>query len=205
MRFRHRGRRPVKREEVAPPQPGFTPYQCVQIYWLNEQGVNQREIARNLDCSQSTIFRAIRRGEDTFHQWDVPRMLAVGSDLSCGHDKPIQVGDRIVCCKCFVSGYDEVDAMRVTASDLRALDGTPEPKEQKPFAERMHGGGKKKRKRMNLDERKAALAAKLKLATPSIDWAAILAALEPVAIDALEALLAALTKPTPAPTPTPAP
>lgn len=159
MRLRHRRRPEVQRDD--PPSRGFTPYQCVQLFWLSSQGVRQIDLARGLECNQGTISRAIRRGRDTFHQWDAPRMLVVGSDWSCGHDRPIQVGERIVCLKCFVSGYDETDGMKVTASDLATIErevfestlpkdseGKPiYPQEPlKPFAERMHGGEKKKAK-----------------------------------------------------------
>lgn len=154
MRRRHR----VPIETIQPSQPGFTVYQCIQLYWLNEQGITQKVLAQNLDCNQSTISRAIRRGRDSFHEWDVPRMLVVGSDTACGHNRPIQVGERVVCLRCFVSGYDEVHAMRVTAADLAELErkafeatlpkdkyGEPiYPKQEplKPFAERKHGRAK---------------------------------------------------------------
>jgi Helix-turn-helix domain len=149
MRIRHQGRRQGDYAELRPPQPGFTPYECVTIYWLSEQGFSQRTLAENLDCSKSTIFRAIRRGRDTFHYWDVPRLLALAenSNGQCPHNRPIQVGERVVCCTCFVSGYDDVDAMQVTAADLRQLEATPEPQELAEFAERMHGGKKKKAKK----------------------------------------------------------
>lgn len=156
MRLRHKGKRPEAQREEAPRR-GLTPYQCVQLFWLNSQGVRQVDLARGLDCNQGVISRAIRRGRDMFHQWDVPRMAVVGSDLACGHDRPIQVGERVVCLKCFVSGYDDTDAMIVTARDLarierEAFEATlPKDKEGKPiypqdplkpFAERMHGNKK---------------------------------------------------------------
>jgi hypothetical protein len=172
MRLRHRGKRPVRREELAPPDPGFTPYQCIQIYWLNEQGVSQRALAQNLDCSKTTIFRAIRRGRDSFCMWDAPRiLLVVGSDTVCGHNRPIRVGERVVCLKCFVSGYDQVDDMQVTAADLARIereafeatlpkdeDGKPvypqEPMDLNSYAERKFGGrGKQKKKRLTEEAR----------------------------------------------------
>lgn len=164
MRLKHRGKKSIQREDFAPPDPGFTPYQCIRIYWLNEQGVSQRDLAKNLDCSKTTIFRAIRRGRDSFHAWDIPYLNAVGSDTACGHNKPISIGDRTVCLSCFVSGYDQVDAMQVTVADLARIEREafemtlPKDSEGKPiypqkpdprsYAERKFGGrGQQKKKR----------------------------------------------------------
>lgn len=80
-------------------------------------------------------------------------LMGNASGKQCSHGKPIQVGDRVVCCVCFVSGYDDVFAMQVTASDLatierEAFEATLSrdkdgqliyPQEPlKPFAERHH-------------------------------------------------------------------
>lgn len=144
-------------EPAQPAQPQFTPFQCIQIYWLNCQGVTQAEIARKLDCSQMTISRAVKRGRESFSaRLDIPRLRAVGWDRQCGHKTPINVGDEIVCCRCFVSGYDETAAMQVTPADLLRIEreefeaGLPRDKDGnlimpqeplKPFAQRKHPKG----------------------------------------------------------------
>lgn len=150
MRPHHRGRRAIAdRHALEPIQRGFTPYQCIKIYHLWRNGVSQRVLAHNLEVSQSTINRAIRRGEDAFVQSDLTWLrVTMGNPGSarpeCGHP-PIKIGDEVVCVVCCVSGLDEIDKLRVTAADLDKIAGKPEPKEQQPMAQRKFGTRKRKK------------------------------------------------------------
>jgi len=164
----------------------------VIFFWLNERGVSQRELARLNDTSQSTIWRAIRRGEAAFTRWDPPRLeLLLGrigqSGLECEHERPIQIGEQKICLVCFCSGYDQVDAMQITAQEQRALSGEPERREpEKSFAERMHPE-KKGRKHMLSQKTKDSLKADIHASggtLTGLNWTAI--------IQAIEAILAAL-------------
>ena len=173
MRLRHQGKRKPAADELKPPDPGFTPYQCVTIYWLNERGITQRRLALNLEVSQSTISRAVRRGRDSFIRWDEPRLNTIMGGLgragpACDHPK-IEVGEYVVCVVCCVSGFDEIDALQINASDRAKLDGfeaeiqrkayeatLPKdardkpiypPAPLRPFAERMHPPGRKRAKK----------------------------------------------------------
>jgi hypothetical protein len=152
MRLRHQGKRKtIDRTDVQPPDPGFTTYQCVNIYWLNERGITQRTLAKNLEVSQSTICRAIRRGRDSYSRWDEPRLNAMMGGLgrariACDHPK-IQIGEYVVCVECCVSGFDEIDALQVTAADLRAIEGIVDPpKETQTYAQKKFGGRKRSKK-----------------------------------------------------------
>ena len=153
---RHQGRQKVRnRETVDPPvRMLFTPNQCVIFFRLNEKGVSQRRLAETAGVSQSTMFRAIRRGMDSFLAYDIPRLEILFARYTreqgwhCTHE-PIQLGDQVFCDHCCISGYDSVDAMQVTAKDRRELSGEPEPKEPEgptSYAKKKFGGRKRSKK-----------------------------------------------------------
>jgi len=183
----------------------------VDIYFLNEKGITQRQLAIRLDCAKTTIFRAIRRGKDLFEQWNAPRlktyMGGIGSPTPrCDHPK-IEVGDDYVCVVCCVSGYDTTDSMRVTTQDINKINGIPEPPKEEPKDDRTYAQKKFGGRGQTKGKKRVPMPLKLKQATTSaieadiiahlgavptqltgFDWGPIIQAL----IAALPAILAAL-------------
>lgn len=132
----------------------FPPSAWVALYWLNQQGVSAADLAKANGISRATCWRYIARGRDLFAHWHAPQLEVLIGDYNglvprCEHGAPIQVGDKVVCCVCFVSGYDETAEMQVTPKELEiiAREGAPEPTpDTRTYAEKKFGGRKRARK-----------------------------------------------------------